>query len=151
MKIFSYNLKRPAIYLSVGLFIFSLIRPAFVFDGGRGLESDQSFIYLLIGGIGLFGGGTSEFLVWLANPFYFIALFLFAKDKKVSILFILISGLLAISFARWKEILISESGSTAKIISFSSGYYLWVASIIILFFAIIYHLKKIRLHYNDSN
>ena len=95
-----------------------------------------------IGGIGLFGGGTSEFLIWLANPFYFIALFLFAKNKKVSILFILISSLLAISFARWKEILISESGSTAKIISFSSGYYLWVASIIVLFLAIIYHLRK---------
>ncbi len=144
MKIFSYNLKRPAIYISVGLFIFSLIRPAFVFDGGRGLESDQSFIYLLIGGIGLFGGGTEEFLVWLANPFYFIALFLFAKNKKVSILFILIASLLAISFSSWEEILISESGSNGKIVSFSSGYYLWVTSILVLCFGIIYYFSKHR-------
>ncbi|NII84379.1 MULTISPECIES: hypothetical protein [unclassified Pedobacter] len=144
MKIFTYDSKRPAIYLSVGLFIFSLIRPAFVFDGGRGLESDQSFIYLLIGGIGLFGGGTAEFLIWLANPFYFIALFLFAKNKKVSILFILISSLLAISFSSWEEILISESGSNGKIVSFSSGYYLWVTSILVLCFGIIYYFGKHR-------
>ncbi len=142
MKVLNYILKRPAIYLSVGLFLFSLTRPAFVVNDGRALESSNSFLYFIIGGIAILGGGTSEFLVWLANPLYFIALFLLFKNKKGSIFFIIIANLLAISFSRWKEILISESGSTGKIISFCSGYYLWVASMIVLFFAVIFQFRK---------
>jgi len=142
MKIFSYKIKRPIIYLSLGLFILSLTRPALVLETGSVLQSDQSFLYFIIGGIAIAGGGTMEFLVWLANPLYFIALFLSFKNKRISIFFIIIANILAISFSRWKEILISESGSTGKIISFCSGYYLWIASMFVLLFAIIYQLIK---------
>ncbi|MNK78817.1 hypothetical protein D3C87_984650 [compost metagenome] len=142
MIIISDILKRPALYLSVGLFVFSLTRPALIIETGNGLKSDESFLYFIIGSIAILGGGTSEFLVWLANPLYFISLFLLIKNRKGSIYFIIIANFLAISFLRWKEILISESGSTGKIISFSSGYYLWVASIVVLLFVSICQLKK---------
>ena len=95
-------------------------------------KSYSSLELLLVGGIGVLGGGLLEFIVWLANPFYYYSIFLLISGKKEALKFLVFSNLLALSFRAWNEILVSESGRNAEITSFELGYYLWLGSFIIL-------------------
>ena len=92
--------------------------------------------FFLMGSTAILGGGVLEWIIWLANPISLISIVLFLYNDKqlkralqLSFIALLLSG----SFYFWKEILVSESGATGKIISFENGYYLWVASIFMLF------------------
>lgn len=116
--------------ISLIVFVISLTQNATAV-GEYPIKHDSAIAYFLIGSISIAGGGTSEWLVWLANPLcLFSMIFLFRNNGKLSISLAIIASLLAISFLSWNEILISESGSTARIIAFELGYYLWLTSIL---------------------
>ena len=93
----------------------------------------NTIAHWLVGGISFLGGGIPETFVWSANFWYLLSLF-FTKNKKYkeAIIFSIIATLISISFMLWKEVLWSESGSTASILSLEIGYFLWVISMIIL-------------------
>ena len=119
--------------LSILIYIISVSQIAFKTGYMGEIRIYYSYEVLLVGGISFLGGGIPETFVWSANFWYLLSLF-FTKNKKYkeAIIFSLIATLISISFMLWKEVLWSESGSTASILSLEIGYFLWVISMIIL-------------------
>lgn len=119
------------ISFSLIILVISLTQNAITVDKHTN-EDNSGLLYFLMGATAIIGGGTSEWLIWLANPLCLLSMvFLFKSNGKLSISLAIIASMLAFSFLNWKEILISESGSTGKILTFEMGYYLWLASIFI--------------------
>jgi hypothetical protein len=128
----SERIKSITINISLILFFISLTQNAVkIYYHGECLYS-SSISYLLSGGIAFFGGGLLEQIIWFANPLSLIAIIMLQRNDRKAIVLSCIALLLAISFSFWTEILGSESGSQAKILSLELGYFLWVASIITL-------------------
>jgi hypothetical protein len=124
--------QKIVIILSLTGLIISLTQPAFYI--GR-IDYDayaNSTVLFFLGWTGIFSGSL-ESLIWLANPVYFIALYLFIKDNKLSLIMSGAATFLALLFATFPTILTSESGARSKITSFELGYKLWVTSFLILF------------------
>lgn len=119
--------------ISLGLFIASLTQTALVYMGNKGTGSFAAVDMLLMGSIAILGGGTLEWLIWLANPFYLLSIFYFYRKNGVkSSGYGIFAAVLALLFSSWKQILISESGSSGSIITLKAGYYLWLASIMLM-------------------
>jgi len=90
-----------------------------------------------------FGGGFQEGLIWLANPFYFIGLFLLYRMKKnAAILSLFISCILALFLFTFENLTMTRSGRIAQIIELNSGYFIWLTSILSLTFYSIYFKIK---------
>lgn len=75
-----------------------------------------------------FGGAVA----WLANPFYFVALFTVRKDPEVALGFSIAAILIARSFLDGGELLLNEAGHTAYITEIGIGYWFWLGSMVIL-------------------
>jgi len=128
----SERIKSITINISLLLFFISLTQNAVkIYYHGESHDS-SSISYLLTGSIAFFGGGLLEEIIWLANPLCLCAIIMLQRNDRKAIVLSCIALLLAISFSFWTEILGSESGSLAKILSLELGYFLWVASIVIL-------------------
>ena len=80
----------------------------------------------LLGWAGLFKGGAS--VSWLANVFLIISWMTIEKRKKFAMFSSVFAFLLAFSFILFDEVLTSESGHYHKIVSYKSGYWLWLSS-----------------------
>ena len=135
------NYKRNIIFLSLLIFLISLTQTAIVIKHQE-ITDIYGFNYFIAGSIAIIGGGIQEWIVWLANPFSFLSIILFLKDSKTAILSSSIALILSASFLNWKEILGSESGTLAQILSFGLGYYLWLSSILLLTIGIIYYYSN---------
>ena len=144
-------IKIVLVLIVLSVFGVSLNQMPFLIEGGANGEIvHSSFGVLIVGSIAILGGGVLEWIIWLANPISFISIVLFLYNDKylkralqLNCIALLLSG----SFYFWKEILVSECGATGKIISFENGYYLWVASILILLvFQLFYYnsIEKIK-------
>jgi glucan phosphoethanolaminetransferase (alkaline phosphatase superfamily) len=121
------------------LLIASLTQDAIIINHSQKIESQSSAGYFFFGFIVLLGGALFEWIIWLANPLCLLTIISLVKDKRSSVITSSIALLLAASFRLWKEVLGSESGSMAPIISFEPGYYLWLASILLLNIGVIYY------------
>lgn len=139
----SKNIKIITIVLSLGIFILSLFQNAVITNFNNEVKTAASWEYLLMGAISFVGGGLLEEIIWLANPLCLLAIIFLINNKNTAIGLSLAALFLAASFASWNEILASESGSTAKIVSLELGYYLWVLSILILVIGILVNNKVI--------
>ena len=124
------------VLMVLSIFGFSLAYDAIIVQKMDEKIVQPAINFFLIGSTAILGGGVLEWIIWLANPISLISIVLFLYNDKylkralqLNCIALFLSG----SFYFWKEILISESGATGKIISFESGYYLWVSSIFILF------------------
>ena len=137
----SREIKFTTIGLSLLIFAISLTQNALVVNYNNEIKTSSSLEYLFIGSIAFMGGGLLEEIVWLANPLCLVALIFLIKNDEKAVLLSLIASCLAISFSFWNEILGAESGTMAKIVSFELGYYLWLASILILTIGILIHYK----------
>jgi len=123
-------IQRAIILLSLSVLIISLSQPAFYCNGHKAMPSAYLFF---MGWSGILGGGIPSCLPWLANPIYFISIYLIIRNKNYALYLSLLSVLIAFSFSFLDNIVTSESGSTSKIVSLEPGYYLWLTSFIILF------------------
>ena len=150
-KNFKLNfIKIVLVVIVLSVFGVSLTYDAIVVQKLEEIIVQPSLNFFLIGSTAILGGGVLEWIIWLANPISFISIVLFLYNDKylkralqLNCIALLLSG----SFYFWKEILVSESGATGKIISFENGYYLWVASILILLvFQLFYYnsIEKIK-------
>lgn len=114
------------------IFLFSLTQEALVVNDYDGIRTLSSLEVFLMGGTAILGGGLFEWLVWMANPLYVIAILLFFSNLKGSMVFSVNSLIIAYSFMNWEEILAAENGRNAQIVSLGLGYWCWLASILIL-------------------
>src|SRR5205823_4301992 len=106
------------ILISLILFIISLTQPAFYIDRkDHDAYSNSAYLFFL-GWMVIAIGYLKIFLIWLANPIYFYALFQLSQQNKVSIILSLAATLLGYSFSTLNEIVTSESGATSNITSF---------------------------------
>ncbi len=121
------------VLISVLVFLFSLTQTAFTTENFNGdLTQTKSLHVFLGGGFAILGGGLAEWIIWMANPLYFTSMFLFLYKKKSAVKLSLAALLLALSFSMWSEILASESGYEAEIVSKNAGYWLWIISLSIV-------------------
>lgn len=143
-KNFKLNFIKIALVLIVlSVFVVSLTYDAIVFQNLQETITQPAMNFFLIGSTAILGGGVLEWIIWLANPICLISIVMFLyndKQLKKALQLNFIALILSGSFYFWKEILVSESGATGKIISFEKGYYFWVASIfILLIFQLIFY------------
>jgi hypothetical protein len=83
-----------------------------------------------------------ETMIWLANPIALNSLLFSKKQPQIGILLGVLSFGIAISFTKWSEILVSENGRNAKILSLDISYWIWISSIILLILLNIRNLYK---------
>jgi hypothetical protein len=141
IKLFNLSGKRVkliVILLSIFFYLLSFTQDAIIFDDYDGIKTRTSLEMLLMGSIAVLGGGFLEWIVWLANPIFIIALFIYAKSKKGSVLFSLLASLISLSFIYWHEILAAENGRLAQISSLEIGYWFWLSAMIILTSGVLY-------------
>ena len=139
-------MKDKILFISLLLFGLSLTQTAVYFTGYKQATSYSSIAMLLTGAIGVVGGGTLEWLIWLANPIYLYALICLTRGEINKALFISFIALaIALSFRLWHTILVSESGRVAPISSFGAGYYFWLASIATLFVGTAYLASRLAM------
>ena len=121
-KNFKLNfIKIVLVVIVLSVFGVSLTYDAIVVQKLEEIIVQPSLNFFLIGSTAILGGGVLEWIIWLANPISLISIVLFLYNDKylkralqLNCIALLLSG----SFYFWKEILVSESGATGKIISF---------------------------------
>lgn len=127
------KINKPIIYIFVSLIIYiiSLTQPA-ISSNELNDKTLSGIATLVMGGLSVLGGGFFEWIIWLANPLYFLSIIFFIKYRNTAQVLSLLSCILALSFVTWDKVLASESGRLAKIESLDIGYWLWLSSIVIL-------------------
>jgi len=125
--------RNPKVYVFASLIVYviSLTQPAI---SSTELEDKtlSGIATLVMGGLSILGGGIFEWIIWLANPLYFLSVILFFNKKGQAKVLSLVSTTVALSFIAWKKILVSESGRLGEIDSLDLGYWLWTLSLMTL-------------------
>ena len=101
----------------------SLVLP--VADAGKGYESVDGAMVLMIGGLGVFMGQFA----WFANPLLFVVLLLCLSSRMYPLLLRWSGGLLVlltISAAFWSDI--PDDAGSNIVERFLPGYWLWMAT-----------------------
>jgi hypothetical protein len=133
-------------YLTISVLLFVICLPLTSVTAFRNSINEvvkyPSF-YILISGIISFMFDLPQWLIWLANPLYFLSIYLLKKGNSKSIYVSIISTLLAFSFLTFTGITITGSGRIDKIISLNWGYWIWVLSLSILTIGLV--LNKVRI------
>ncbi len=85
---------------------------------------------LLFGWVEIFDSGYSA---WLANPLWLIScILLLARSKMYCRLVAVLALAVSLSFLLYDVVLVNEAGSKSEIIRYGIGYWLWVASFVLL-------------------
>lgn len=134
------KLSKDKLYLLIlsGIFFTASLTQTAIASADLEDKTLSGFALLIMGGTVILGGATLEWFIWLANPLYFISIFLLLKDDNRARITSTIATLIALSFSTWENILVSESGRTGKIDSLGYGYWTWVIGLFILTAGIIY-------------
>ena len=131
VRIKNLNKREVFFWASLGFYILSLTQIAFYASDNSGTDKWDGIWVLAIGWMGVFDG-LNKGLIWLANPLYFVSLFLYNFKNKITFIVAIFIILLALWFTQIHQINVSEGPVTNKIIKLSLGYYLWLTSFIIL-------------------
>jgi len=116
---------------AICLFLVSFTLPAFYVDGPEKDAWSSPVALFSLGWLGL-ALGYFSCVSWLANPLFIWAVLLFLRNKKIAVLPAILAIVCAISFLFARTIPLGESGNEAKIEEYKAGYWLWLASIILL-------------------
>ena len=122
---------KSIVFLSIVIFIFSLTQEAYYIDGTDYDAWAAAWGLLLIGWVGVFDGGAG--ISWLANPLLILSwgLYFFDKGKLASITSIL-AVVAATSFLSFDTVISSAAPTYSKITEIKLGYWLWLASTVIM-------------------
>lgn len=120
------------IIASTVTFGLSLTLTAITYKDYDGIHSISGLSLLLSGSTAVLGGGLPEWIIWLANPLYFYSIFAFKKGNLSARKASKAATILSFWFLTWQQILVSANGRQALITHRNFGYWLWVASIVIL-------------------
>ncbi|WP_133121686.1 hypothetical protein [Chryseobacterium sp. PMSZPI] len=132
MKIKSWFKKYKYQILIIFFFLLSLCFNALVVQDYDGIKKYSGLELFLSGFFAFLGGGIFETLVWSSNILALNSLFFSKKYPQIGILFSFLAFGVSISFIKWNEILVSESGRNGKIIELDSAYWIWIFSILLL-------------------
>ena len=123
--------KRIFVAIALCLFLASFTQPAFYIDMPEKDAWSDPFGLFFLGWMGLFAGSIT-FIIWLANPFFIIAVILFLRNKKKAFLFSLLAALCAAGFLLMHTIIVSEQPAYARITVYKAGYWLWLSGMAVL-------------------
>ena len=135
---------KVSVAISLILYVCSLFQTGITYLDYNGQGSFTSIELLIVSGIGILGGGLLEWVIWLANPFFFYSIYFIIKGRKEALYFVGFSGITALIFRTWNEILVAENGRNAAITSFDLGYYLWLSSFIVLLIGTVAYKAKLQ-------
>lgn len=132
-------------------FIISLTQPAFFIDRQDDPNAySNSLVIFFMGWMSLLGGAFVPFIIWLANPLYFISIVLTIKGKPVAIYLSIGATLLSFIFSLIDKIMTSESGTSSIITGRGLGFKLWFASFIILTLGLLFNRILRTLNRNNK-
>ncbi|MBB3188361.1 hypothetical protein [Microbacter margulisiae] len=131
------KIAKPIVYiklitltLSIGLFAVSITQDCFSVSDGT-----VSSLSALLGGFWgmLFTGGSS--ITWLANPILLTTwiLMLFTTKQQLLLIGSALSSSLSSLFLLFHDAVLDEAGNKYLIVGYSTGYWLWLASSLVLF------------------
>jgi hypothetical protein len=118
------NYRKYIFILGVGLLSFSLFQIAYIKDTSPDNNTEYGLGVFLFGWINVFGAGVS----WLANPLLILSWKLLFKNIKYAMILSFSALVFALSFLTFDEILANEGGGHCGILSYGTGYWLWIAS-----------------------
>lgn len=121
----SKKVKILLIASSLILFTIVLFNNCYSTDGKDDTVGSIGLIAFLLGWM----NASETFIVWFANPLFFLALILLFLHKTAALITASIAFILALSFQLFDEVLINEGGTVGKIDALAIGYWLWLASI----------------------
>ena len=125
-----YHLRKAMLILSIALFVASLFLVPIQTTANK--EAVIGLFLFLWGWLGPLDG----VFAWYANPLLFLAWFSFSDGRTTSAVQKgICSALLASTYLLHKSILLDEGGGRAMIVSYNLGYWLWLASPIVLLLA----------------
>lgn len=124
-----FSIRRVFLLISIGLFIASLTYPCFDTEKELG-QSGEGAALLISGCFGFFTSFTG--LIWLANPILLYSWILFNKSNLHSLIASIISLCVGLLFLKCSEMTINEGGNTSIISDYRTGYWLWLASILVM-------------------
>jgi uncharacterized membrane protein len=101
---------------------------------------------LALGGFGMLNGGAA--LAWLANPLLITSWIITRKVTNASLFISLGAMLIAFSFLLFDQVLANENGGKQTITSIETGYWLWLISIVIMFFLNVVLIYRRNLEWN---
>lgn len=129
-------MKNIFIISSIALFLVSLTQKCYItdFTNDKGISSLLALLTGWLGVIMCHGPAIS----WLANPFLIISWVLFLTNSKYALLVSLVTLCFMVSFLFLKKILVNEAGHYGTIIRYESGYWLWLASAVVMITGTIY-------------
>lgn len=129
--------------LAIALFISALTQPAYCTASCK-----NSLMVFLVGILGILTelgalmscvlegtGGLKDpvgaTFSWLANPFLFISMIVFAFRKKAALVSSIISTLLVLYFLLFSRV-IDDAGHYNKVTALGLGYWLWLSSSLVI-------------------
>lgn len=127
--------------LSIALYVPCLALGGIESNG----QSDVGFFYLGFGMFGIFASVTN--LSWLANPALFVAwIFLFREERKLGLAGASIAPIFAALPLFMTEIVTNEGGVATAIDGYDAGYWLWLASTMMMLIAYVWFAISERKH-----
>jgi hypothetical protein len=127
----SSHLANPRTYrwMSIGLFLISLLCDGFYVDGGSPRAWSLGFGELIAGWYAALEGVYA----WWANPLLLVAWITFrSRPPAVSSLCTVVALLAMGSFLSVHRIEVSEAGNSARIAGYGAGYWIWISSGLVL-------------------
>jgi hypothetical protein len=121
---------RPTILIaSIALFLVCLTQDGFYIEGSNPRAWASAFYLFLLGWLGLLAGT----IAWLANPLLIAAWVLFwLRRDRIALALGVAALVCALSFLGVGKLLVSEAPTFAAVTGFGLGYWLWVASIMVI-------------------
>ena len=71
-------------------------------------------------------------MTWIANPILLTSWMLFKRKPKLSLITSLLASAISLSFLFFDQVIADEAGHYEKITGYKQGYWLWVASSIVI-------------------
>ena len=114
---------------SVLLFVASLTQDAYYLAGDNPESWSASWVLLLMGWMGVFYG----VITWLANPLLVLSWILCLRGElRAAVIVSAAAVLLALSFLLHSTIVTSEAPTYEAVAGYGAGYWLWLASMLIM-------------------
>ena len=131
------SITKKITYLSLIIFIISLFNNAILYSDNQGnIHNTSAWMCLCFGWMSIFSGGILETLVWSANVFYLISVFITfiskAQKKQSITIFSTIALFLSLSYI-FQSIHFEGDNGSFLIVKLDIGYWLWILSIVIVF------------------
>jgi small-conductance mechanosensitive channel len=161
------NITKLTIIIAITLFVVSLTQTAYCTN-----DCKSSLMVLLIGLLGILTeiGAIANFIferlnghsssisneigatfIWLANPIIIFSIFIFYYNKRISLVFSIISTILILLFMAFDKVIDNEAGHYSKITELKLGYWLWLLSSVTILIGSLTILKLTKLNNERKN